>query len=242
MKKEVSCVIIECRKKEMYMKKLVLGLFIMAIMLLPISVLAKDKINLSDYNTLNLEETFKDEKDLNENFTYDLSNYKENDNQITIYLFRGKGCSHCEEFLEYVANTLVPKYGNYFKLVSFETWKDSNNSSLQKKVAAFLEDESGGVPYIIIGDQTFLGYASTLNSQIEAAITNLYNSKTRYDVFEEMNKEEKTSGNTSSSVVIIANMIITTIGVLVVIAHNNSTKKEILNEISSASKKTAKNK
>lgn len=204
---------------------------LLAILLLPISVFA-EKIDITSYNTMNLEESLKDE-----NITYDLSNYKENDNQITIYMFRGKGCVHCQDFLNYVNSTLVSEYGDKFKLISFETWYDSNNSSLLNKVATFLGDEAGGVPYIVIGDKSFLGYASSLNSEIESAITTLYNSKERYDVFEEINKEEKKETSSNTAAIVIWNAVIMAVGVGIVIWHNSATKNQIIEELS---KKTSK--
>ena len=93
-------------------KKFIIGL-LAAILCLPTHVFA-EKVDLASFNKMNTEETLKAE-----NITADLSNYKENDKQITIYMFRGQGCIHCQDFLNYVANTLIPQYGNYFKLVSF---------------------------------------------------------------------------------------------------------------------------
>lgn len=202
-------------------KKMIMVL--VCLLLLPIHVSA-DKIDLKSYNSKNLEETLKEE-----NISADLSNYKENDKQISIYMFRGKGCSHCQEFLNYVANTLVSKYGDKFRLVSFEAWNDVNNSKLLNSVADFLGDQAGGVPYIVIGDKTFLGYGSSMNSEIESAITTLYNSKKRYDVFTEMNKKEKS--DMSNLAVIVCNFLITTVGVILVIVHNNFVKKQLLEEL-----------
>lgn len=209
-------------------KSSIIGL-ILAILLLPMSVLAVEKVDLREYTTMNLEETLKAE-----GITADISNYSENDNQIPIYMFRGQGCTHCQDFLEYVANSLVPNYGAYFKLVSFETWNNANNATLLKTVSSFLGDAASGVPYIVIGDKTFLGYGEDFNSEIESAISSLYNSKDRYDVFEEMNKGEKSN----TAAIVLWNVAITTIGVIIVVCHNNSTKKEILEAINKkASKK-----
>ncbi len=210
-------------------KKFIIGL--MAILLLPLQVFAAS-IDLSKYNTTNLEETLKAE-----GITADLSNYKENDNQVVIYLFRGQGCAHCEEFLEYVGNTLIGKFNNNIKLASFETWNDSNNKKLLNTVATFLGDEAGGVPYIVIGDKSFLGYASSINSEIEAAVTALANSKNRYDVFEEINKAEKKGTSSNTVAVVLWNVSITAVGVGIVILHNNATKNEIMEELSKKSSK-----
>lgn len=216
------------------MKKKVL-LFLVCLLLLPIHVFA-EKVDLSTYNFKNLEETLKEE-----NISADLSNYRENDKQIIIYMFRGKGCSHCQEFLNYVANTLISKYGDKFKLVSFETWNDINNSKLLNTVASFLGDQAGGVPYIIIGDKTFLGYGSSMNEEIESTITSLYNSKKRYDVFKEINKKEKKE--VSNLAVIVCNVCITTASVALIITYINFVKKQLIEEIGkkeSVKKKTKK--
>lgn len=204
--------------------KLILGL-VLLIVLSPLQVFAA-KVDLSVYNKMNLEETLK-----SENITADLSNYKETENQISIYMFRGQGCAHCQDFLKYVANTLVGKYGNMFKLVSFETWNDTNNSKLLQNVSSFLGEQAKGVPYIVIGDKYFIGYGQTLNTEIESAITTLYNSKKRYDVFEEMNKEEKKATNGNTTTIVLWNVAITSIGVIIVLMHNSYTKKEILKEL-----------
>lgn len=212
------------------MKKKMICVLLLAILLLPIHVFA-EKIDIANYNTTNLEEAFKDE-----NIKYDLGNYKENDNQIPIYMFRGKGCVHCQDFLQYVSDTLVKQYGDKFKLITFETWYDTKNSGLLDKVINFFGEEKSAVPFIIIGDKHFLGYASSLNSEIEDAINTLYNSKNRYDVFEEMNKEEK-KGTTSTAAIVVWNAVITAVGVGVVIWHNNSTKNQIMEELSKKSSK-----
>ena len=42
---------------------------------------------------------------------------------------------------------------------------------------------AGGVPYIIIGDNVFPGYAETYDDSIKDAIKKLYDSEDRFDVF-----------------------------------------------------------
>jgi len=137
------------------------------------------------YNYKNLEETLKQEE-----IEYNLKNYKETDDQITIYLFRGKGCGYCKKFLTFL-NSITDEYGKYFKLQSYEVWYDRNNSELFESVAEFLDEDAGGVPYIVIGNQVFPGYHSSYDEQIKKAIKDLYNSEERYDVFVEMAKAEE---------------------------------------------------
>lgn len=148
---------------------------------MPINTLA-NTINKDEYTSMNLEESLNDEE-----ITPKFSKYTENDKQIIIYLFRGKGCSFCKSFLNYL-NGIVNEYGEYFKLVSYDVWSDSKNSTLMMEVSNFLGEPAEGVPYIIIGDKVFPGYIDSFNESIETAIMDLYKSKNRYDVFEEMEK------------------------------------------------------
>ena len=138
----------------------------------------------ASYNTTNLVETLEAEE-------IELKNkdYKEDPKQAIIYMFRGQGCGHCQEFLSFLSD-LTEEFGEYFRLVAFETWQDSTNSELMKETAESLGEEASGVPYIIIGDKTFAGYASTYDEQIKSAIMDLYNTdvEKRIDIF--ANKKE----------------------------------------------------
>jgi len=172
-------------------------ILVLCLLLVPFNVNASTKT----YVTKNLEETLKEEaevaKQAVENkvenatlFEYDLSGYQESDDQITIYMFRGTGCAFCKRFLTFL-NSIIPEYGKYFKLESYEVWYNKDNSKLLEKVGDFLEEDAGGVPYIVIGDQVFPGYAPQYDDAIKKAIVDLYNSKDRYDVFVEMAKAEE---------------------------------------------------
>ena len=171
------------------MKRYFKYLVIMLLAVFPFVINAEEKptkIDLSDYNTLNLVETLKDEE-----MESKFEGYKETDDQVVIYMFRGKGCGYCRAFLEYLNNN-AEQYSNV-KLVSFESWYDEENSKLLEKIAGFLNEQAGGVPYIIIGDQVFPGYAESYNDGLVAAVTNLAGQapEERYDVFKEYNKSIK---------------------------------------------------
>jgi len=188
------------------MKKII---FLFVMLLMPITGIA----SIEKYNTLNLEETLKEEK-----IETIFSNYKENDKQIPIYLFRGQGCSFCRSFLQYL-NELVDEYGNYFKLVSFEVWDDSKNSKLLDKVSEFLDEPAEGVPYIIIGEQVFAGYSKTYNKRIAKAIMDLYVSKDKYDVFDAMTLENLPVENGAGVLEIVLNALFITISTTFIIGY-----------------------
>lgn len=188
------------------MKKFYNFIILFAIVLIPFNVFADDKgVDISKYNTETLSEALKSEE-----ITADLSNYTSDNNPINIYFFRGSGCSHCYEFLEYVSSDLIKEYGDKINFVILETWNDSNNAELFTNIAHFLGKEGGGVPFIVIGDQAFEGYASSMDSEITSAIDDLYNSNNRYDVMNEYDgtnnytasndsNEESTTGNNTTS-------------------------------------------
>ena len=90
---------------------------------------------------------------------------------------------------------------------------------------------AGGVPYIVIGDKVFPGYADSYNEDIKAAIDELYDSKDRYDVFEEYNKavdkaKKAASGNTGT--IVFWNFVFVAAGVGVILWDNNRKYKELV--------------
>jgi len=198
------------------MKKIIV-LLLTILALFPINVFALQ----DNYNTKNLEETL-----TSENIKHDLSKYQESDDQVKIYMFRGDGCGYCQKFLTFL-NSIVPEYGKYFKLVSYEVWYDDANEKLMQEVASFLGETVGGVPFIIIGDQIFPGYSSTYDENIKAKIKEEYEKKDeKYDVMEELRKhiEEQNKPDHSTAYIIIFNLIflILATGILLFVHYKNT--------------------
>ena len=169
------------------MKKIIIGV-VVAILLICFGIMyfSSSKPYYKGYKTTNLRETLKDE-----GMTLSNKNYKETNDQVTIYLFRGRGCPHCEDFLKFL-DSISDEYGKYFKLVSFEVWYDKANAKLQNSVVSFMNQKSSGVPFIVIGEDAFVGYSSSYDEQIKTAIKTLYNTEKskRYDVFEKLDIRE----------------------------------------------------
>ena len=187
-------------------KKLVL---LGVVLLLPLHIFALDN---EKYNVLNLKETL-----IEENIEPSFDDYSENDDQITIYMFRGEGCTHCIHFLSFL-NDIAPEYGKYFKLKSFEVWHDSENAGLMGLVSNHLGKTSTGVPYIIIGDKVFTGYAERYNDSIKDTIINLYNTdkEDRYDVFIDMDNSDTSNNNPISKIIFYSVLVITFIIVSII--------------------------
>ena len=119
-------------------------------------------------------------------FASGVDNYKENDKQAVIYMFRGQGCGFCRAFLTYLY-TIAEDYGDKFKLVSFEVWYDETNKGLFEKVLNHNGDDpaKSGVPYIIIGEKIFRGYSSEWNQDIIDAIETQYKNPS-HDLMKDM--------------------------------------------------------
>ncbi len=216
------------------MKKF-LFIFLIALFILPFKVWALPS-EYSSYATMNLDEALTQEQ-----IEHNFKNYKETDDQVVIYLFRGNGCGFCRNFLTYL-NSIVPEYGKMFKVVSFEVWYDKQNASLMEDVAKQLNTTVGGVPFIIIGDEVFPGYAEEYNEKIIQAIKKQYESKEKFDVFEEMVKAKNEPETTSTScqsnkaisiITIVCNILIVVIGAGAIVAVVNKKNNEVLDAIES---------
>ena len=93
------------------------------------------------------------------------------ENKVNIYLFYGDGCPHCaklEKFLEpYV------KADDSIDLYKYEVWYDKENQKKYEEVHKILDDYGSGIPYIIIGRNSIIGYAEDTPNKIKN-IVNYY--------------------------------------------------------------------
>ena len=206
------------------MKKILI-ILMMGLVVLPFSVKADEKT----YNTLNFDQTLSEEE-----IEHDFSNYKETDDQITIYMFRGKGCGYCRKFLTFL-NSIVDDYGKYFKLESYEVWATENkdNADLMQNVATFMNERADGVPFIIIGDKVFSGYTESYDDDIKSAIKELYETKKdkRYDVMDAYNNQ-KDDSDVSNVSIIVFNIIIAGALALAVAIYDSKKRIDLENRIS----------
>jgi len=212
------------------MKKLIIILITLC-MIIPTSVFAEE------YKFSNLKETLAEE-----NITADLSDYKETEDQAIIYMFRGKGCSYCRSFLNFL-NSIVKEYGTYFRLVSYEVLYEKENNTLMQEVASTLGKTVEGVPFIVIGDKIFDGYGASYDESIKSAIKEEYNNKNSNDVMKKLGKEnqiKEESSNSSKAFSIIWNiLIVISIAGIALYFHNEIAK--VKEEIQQVENKISKN-
>lgn len=91
--------------------------------------------------------------------------FKAEAKELTINLFYGRECPHCEDEQKYL-DTLKKQYGDNIEIKKFEVWHDSDNNDLLTKVRKALDNEDTGVPYTVIGTYGFTGYSEDTADKI----------------------------------------------------------------------------
>lgn len=158
---------------------------------------------------------------------------EETPSKVNVYLFRGEGCPHCEEMLEFF-DSIEDEFGQYYTMNTYEVWYNQDNADLMEEVAEKLGVSVTGVPFLVIGDQTWNGYASSYDAEIEAKILSEYNSDSRYDV---MTAEEPKANNVAAVLIVVA--VVGVIGGIVYVlrASTGDTVEDTEEENRSESKK-----
>jgi len=126
-------------------------------------------------------------------------------NNVNLYLFWGDGCPHCAEEKAYLSQ-ILPNYSNA-KLNKFEIYFNQDNVRLMQEVSTKMDANASGVPFLIIGDQTFIGFSkgntdNEIKNRIEYCTNNVCPDSVASIVKGEEvseNKDQKTSPDSSES-------------------------------------------
>ena len=149
-------------------------------------------------------------------------------NEVKVYLFRGEGCPHCEEAIEWF-NSIEKEYGSKFQLISYETWYNEDNQKLLDQVGKTLKQEISGVPFIIIGQQNWSGFSSNMEKAILAEIDAEYSMEPseRFDIMEHLvaAEEESTEAGFDSTSFIVLVVAVIVIGAIMGIVYINKKKE-----------------
>lgn len=134
--------------------------------------------------------------------------------EVPLYFFRGEGCSHCAEAEEWF-KSIEEEYGSYFEIKDYETWYDTENQALMERVAEARGESADGVPYIIVGNKSWNGFAEEYKEQIIDEIKTVYEEPEdeRYDIMKLLTDEKKDEKKGSSDVVGLF-IIIVVVGVI----------------------------
>ena len=83
--------------------------------------------------------------------------------KLNIYLFYGESCPHCKELEEFLEPYL--KENENVILNKYEVWNNKDNQEKLNEVQKILNDNSSGVPYLIIGNNIITGYDSEITPE-----------------------------------------------------------------------------
>ena len=117
-------------------------------------------------------------EDTLENINLDDVSYDED--KVNIYFFWGSTCPHCKEEFAFF-DEIEDEYGKYYNLHAYEVWENTDNLKIMNTFAQALSEEATGVPYTIIGDESFAGFSEFSKDEfIEAIVSKHKNSKDIY--------------------------------------------------------------
>lgn len=112
---------------------------------------------------------------------------KSSKNKVNVYVFWGDGCPHCKHLAQFFDSN-KSELKDKMNLYTFEVWKDSTNLKFMKDFGKFLGETPQGVPYMIIGNKTFSGFAES-DEKTKDEIINLikqgYQNSSKIDKYQE---------------------------------------------------------
>ena len=168
-----------------------------------------DSANFKDESTFQAYQEY-----VNKLKAADLSSYQENSNKVNVYIFRGSSCWHCLDEITWLAEN-YKEYSQYINVHTYEVWGNKENNKLMSSVANLLGKKVSGVPFTVVGKDTFSGFGENTGSQIIEKAKQLYSSNEKYDIKDYIDLEENTlkdvekkSSNTLMVVLIIAVLVI----------------------------------
>lgn len=136
--------------------------------------------------------------------------------EVTLYFFRGEGCSHCAEAEEWF-QSIEEEYGSFFEIKEYETWYNEDNADLMQRVAEARGETADGVPYIIVGNKSWNGFAEDYKDEIINEIKNVFEQDVadRYDIMKYLatQKNEKEENSSSSDFVALVLIVLVVGGI-----------------------------
>jgi thiol-disulfide isomerase/thioredoxin len=140
--------------------------------------------------------------------------FAEENEEVNVYFFKGDGCGYCEAGLEWFGE-IEDRYGERFKLHEYETWYDEENAKLMEAVAKVRGEQVSGVPYIIVGNQSWNGFDKSYEDEILDKIKSEYKKADadRYDVMDYVenapaDKKDKKDGNADDIAITVLLLVV----------------------------------
>ncbi|MBQ7240764.1 MAG: hypothetical protein IJS56_04935 [Bacilli bacterium] len=128
------------------------------------------------------------------------------DDKVNVYIFHGATCPHCADLRKLLISYTNENKFDY-NVYGFEVWNNKDNAKLWLKIAELANNkDTSGVPYLLVGNSTMIGYADYNADQVKEMLSNELKKKKddREDLFkkylEEQDKSDKTTTSTTTIV------------------------------------------
>ena len=177
-----------------------------------------DKQNFEDETTFLAYQEFVDKLK-----AADLSNYSESDDKVNVYIFRGKTCWHCLDEITWLASNYA-EFKDLINVHTYEVWNNRENNKLMNLVAKELGKKASGVPFTVVGNETFSGFSEEVGSAIIEAAKQQKNSEDRYDIKNVINLDEVSAGEKKSNVTMIILILVVLAGGIIFIYFISKSK------------------
>jgi cytochrome c biogenesis protein CcdA/thiol-disulfide isomerase/thioredoxin len=90
------------------------------------------------------------------------------DPDVVVEVYWGDGCPYCEDALEHLVPFAEGLDG--VEVAAFEVWYDPVGRARMQERAAELGVRGGAVPFIVVGDASWVGFSASIGAQIEQAV------------------------------------------------------------------------
>ena len=145
---------------------------------------------------------------------------------VNVYFFRSSSCPHCQAAQEFFAELQEDEeYKDLFVVKDFEV-SSKKNSNLMSEAAEIMGDTASGVPYIVIGEESFMGYSSSSDENIKNAIKETYENEEFVDPLATLMADFETGSDDGLIIVGILVGVAVVVGVGIFFARKDTDKIE----------------
>ena len=145
---------------------------------------------------------------------------------VNVYFFRSNSCGYCaaaKEFFETLKED--EEYKDLFEIKDFEV-SSTKNSNLMYDAAEIMGDTLRGVPYIVIGNESWNGYSSTYDEDLKEKIKEVSSDENFEDPLATLIADFEAGGDDGLIILGIIAGVIVVVGVGIYFARKDTDKLE----------------
>ncbi len=157
------------------------------------------------------------------------------DEMVNVYIFKSSTCPHCAAALEFFDGLKEDEsFKDKFQLIAYETNGSTpeihENINLAEKVSKYFKAKFSGVPLIVIGNQRYEGYASSMDNTLKDRINLCYTSNCT-DVVAGIKDGSITASSADTIIVLgILAVIVVGVGYFIYLARKNTEEPDFYEE------------